>query len=253
MIENQDMVVLKDLYKAFNGHVILNGINLSIKNGETLVIIGGSGTGKSVTLKHIVRLLLPDKGQVIIDGQIISEKMTSKEIADYRRKIGYLFQSGALINWLNVYDNIALPLRENTNLSEKEIRDKIDEKLKLLELEKAIYKLPSEISGGMKKRVGMARAIIANPRILLYDEPTSGLDPIMSANINQMVVLMKKELKVTQIMVTHDMHSAFTVADRIAMLYKGNIIFLGTPEEIKNSKDERVHNFITGVPSSLDR
>ena len=134
MTETENMVVLKDLHKAFNGHVILDGINLQIKKGETLVILGGSGTGKSVLLKHIVRLLLPDKGQIFIDGQEISAKMKSREIAEYRKKIGYLFQSGALINWLSVYDNIALPLRENTNLSEKDIKTRIDEKLKLLEL-----------------------------------------------------------------------------------------------------------------------
>jgi len=253
MNDAEDIVVLKDVYKSFGSHVILNGINLNIKRGETIVIIGGSGSGKSVTLKHIVRLLLPDKGQIFIDGQEITQKLKPHEISEYRKKIGYLFQSAALINWLTVYDNIALPLRENTKLSEKEIKVKIDEKLELLELEKAIYKLPSEISGGMKKRVGMARAIIANPQVLLYDEPTSGLDPIMSANINQMVNLMKKQLKVTQIMVTHDMHSAFTVADKIAMIYKGNIIFFGTPAEIKESTDERVHNFINGVPQKMER
>jgi phospholipid/cholesterol/gamma-HCH transport system ATP-binding protein len=253
MTDSEDMVVLKDVYKAFSGHVILNGINLNIKKGETVVILGGSGSGKSVTLKHIVRLLLPDKGQIFIDGQDITQKMKAREISEYRKKIGYLFQSAALINWLTVYDNIALPLRENTKLTEKEIKIQIDEKLELLELEKAIYKLPSEISGGMKKRVGMARAIIAKPQILLYDEPTSGLDPIMSANINQMVNLMKEQLKVTQIMVTHDMHSAYTVADKIAMIYKGNIIFFGTPAEIKESTDERVHNFINGVPQKMER
>lgn len=253
MTDSEDMVVLKDVYKAFGGNVILNGINLNIKKGETIVIIGGSGSGKSVTLKHIVRLLLPDKGQIFIDGQEITKKLKPNEISEYRKKIGYLFQSAALINWLNVYDNIALPLRENTKFSEKEIKIKIDEKLVLLELEKAIFKFPSEISGGMKKRVGMARALITNPQILLYDEPTSGLDPIMSANINQMVNLMKEQLKVTQIMVTHDMHSAFTVADKIAMIYKGNIIFYGTPTEIKASTDERVHNFINGVPQKMER
>lgn len=253
MTDTEDMVVLKDVYKAFGNNVILNGINLNIKKGETIVIIGGSGSGKSVTLKHIVRLLLPDKGQIFIDGQEITKKLKPREISEYRKKIGYLFQSAALINWLSVYDNIALPLRENSNFSEKEIKAKIDEKLVLLELEKAIFKFPSEISGGMKKRVGMARAIITNPQILLYDEPTSGLDPIMSANINQMVNLMKEQLKVTQIMVTHDMHSAFTVADKIAMIYKGNIIFYGTPAEIKESTDERVHNFINGVPQKMER
>lgn len=252
MSDVEEMVVLKDVHKAFKGHAILNGINLSIKKGETVVILGGSGSGKSVTLKHIVRLLLPDKGQIFIDGQEITAKMTSLEIFEYRKKIGYLFQSGALINWLSVYDNIALPLRENTHLSEKEIKTRIDEKLKLLELEKAVHKFPSEISGGMKKRAGLARAIISNPQILLYDEPTSGLDPIMSSNINQMVNLMKEQLKVTQIMVTHDMHSAFTVADRIAMIFKGSVIFLGTPDEIKKCPDERVHNFINGIPSNIE-
>lgn len=253
MAENQDMIVLKDLYKAFGSNVILRGINIQIKAGETVVLIGGSGTGKSVTLKHIVRLLLPDKGQVIIDGQVISDNLSNKEIFEYRRKIGYLFQSAALINWLSVFDNIALPLRENTTLNEEEIRIRVEEKLHLLELDKAIHKMPSEISGGMKKRVGVARAIITNPRILLYDEPTSGLDPIMSANINQMVNLMKETLNVTQVLVTHDMRSAFTVADRIAMLYKGDIIFLGTPTEMQKSTDERVQHFINGVPHPIER
>jgi len=221
-------IELCDLTKNLGSRTVLDGVNLSVLKGETMSVIGGSGAGKSVTLKHIVGLMQPDRGSVKVHGvDITNTNHGSLEAA--RRKIGFCFQGSALLNSLSVFENVALPLREHETLSEDEIRRRVDEKLALVGLADAGQKLPSEVSGGMKKRVGLARAIIRNPEIILYDEPTAGLDPVMGTAINDLILDMQKKLGVTSVLVTHDMSSAFRVSNRIAMLVKGRIVKLGTP------------------------
>jgi phospholipid/cholesterol/gamma-HCH transport system ATP-binding protein len=234
--------------KKFGERSILNGVNIHVRKGETMVILGGSGTGKSVSIRHIVGLLEPDEGDILIDGESISY-CGNRTRSKLRSRMGVLFQSGALINWLSVYDNVALPLRELRLEKESEIDRIVTEKLTWLGLWPARNLLPSNISGGMKKRVGLARALTTHPEILLYDEPTSGLDPVMSQVINELVVRLQKELKVTQVVVTHDMSSAYYIADRITFLYQGMVEFVGTPEEIKNTKNPIVQQFIDGKTS----
>ncbi len=239
------MIKIQDLHKKLGDRVILNGMNLDIERGETMVIIGRSGSGKSVTLKHMVGLLTADSGMVMVDGVDVS-RLDASGLFELRKKFGVLFQSGALINWLSVYDNVALPLREHTRLRPDEIDRIVNEKLGLLDMAEHADKMPSDLSGGMKKRAALARAIVLAPEILLYDEPTSGLDPIMAARINELIVDVKRKLAVTSIVVTHDMDSAYKVADRIAMLYEGRIIQVGTPDEIRSSRDPVVRQFVEG-------
>ncbi len=240
------LIQLQDVHKKLGGREILRGVTLDVRDGETLVVIGRSGTGKSVTLKTLIGLLHPDKGRIIIQGRDVTG-LPEREYAEVRRLFGVLFQSGALINWLSVAENVALPLREHTTKSEEEIQAIVADKLKLLELTHARDLMPSEISGGMKKRAGLARALVLGPKVILYDEPTSGLDPVMSSQINELVNRMKREVGVTSILVTHDMESAYSVGDRIAMLYEGRIIFIGSPDEAKNTEDEVVHQFVRGL------
>jgi len=224
---------------------VLDGVSLSVLKGETMSVIGGSGAGKSVTLKHIVGLMKPDRGCVKVDGvDVTNTNHGSLETA--RRKIGFCFQGSALLNSLSVFENVALPLREHERISEDEVRRRVEEKLALVGLSEAGQKLPSEISGGMKKRVGLARAIIRNPEIILYDEPTAGLDPVMGSTINDLILDMQKKLNVTSVLVTHDMASAFRVSNRIAMLLKGRIVKVGTPAEFRASDDPLVKQFIYG-------
>jgi len=238
-------VELCDLTKALSGRTVLDGVSLAVQKGETMCVIGGSGAGKSVTLKHIVGLMKPDRGCVKVDGvDVTNTNHGSLEAA--RRKIGFCFQGSALLNSLSVFENVALPLREHERPDEAEIRQRVDEKLALVGLSDAGQKLPSEISGGMKKRVGLARAIIRNPAIILYDEPTAGLDPVMASTINDLILDMQKKLGVTSVLVTHDMSSAFRVSTRIAMLLKGKIVKVGTPAEFKASDDPLVKQFIYG-------
>ena len=240
------VISLSGVHKKFNGFEVLRGLDLEIRAHETLVIIGRSGSGKSVTLKHIVGLLAPDGGTVKVFGKDLST-VSPRELLPIRLKIGYLFQSGALINWLRIDENVALPLRAHRRgLAEAEIAERVRAKLEMVELAGAAEKYPSEISGGMKKRAGLARAIILEPEVILYDEPTAGLDPVMASSINDMVINTREKLAVTQVVVTHDMESAFRIADRIAMLFEGRIIASGTPEEIRQSKDPVVQQFITG-------
>lgn len=239
------MIQLVNVKKKLAGREILKGVNIHIRKGETMVILGGSGTGKSVSLKHIMGLFDPDEGEVFIDGESMSY-VSAKQKTRLRSRMGVLFQSGALINWLSVYDNVALPMREHRMASHKEIDRIVTEKLEWLGLWPARNLLPGDISGGMKKRVGLARALTTNPEILMYDEPTSGLDPVMSQVINELVVQMQRELKVTQVVVTHDMSSAYYIADRITFLYQGKVEFVGTPDEIRNSDDQIVQQFIHG-------
>lgn len=233
------------LRKSLGGRTILDGVSLEVRRGETLCIIGGSGAGKSVTLKHIVGLMAPDDGYVKVDGVDVTHARNG-ELEAARRKIGYCFQGSALLNSMTVFENVALPLREHERPPEAEIRRRVGETLDLVGMADAGAKFPSEISGGMKKRVGLARAIIRKPAILLYDEPTAGLDPVMASTINDLILDMQKKLGVTSILVTHDMSSAFRVANRIAMLLKGRILKVGTPEEFRKSDDPIVKQFIFG-------
>ncbi|HLY08534.1 MAG TPA: ABC transporter ATP-binding protein [Planctomycetota bacterium] len=238
-------IELCDLTKDLGGRPVLDGVNLAILKGETMSVIGGSGAGKSVTLKHIVGLMKPDRGVVKVNGTDISGG-TPGALQEARRKIGFCFQGSALLNSLSVFENVALPLREHETVDDREIRRRVEEKLALVGLADAGQKLPAEISGGMKKRVGLARAIIRNPEIILYDEPTAGLDPVMGTAINDLILDMQKKLGVTSVLVTHDMTSAFRVSNRIAMLVKGRIVKLGTPEEFRASTDPLVQQFIFG-------
>jgi len=245
--ENDVMIKLRSLRKSFGKQDVLVDVNLDIRRGETMVIIGQSGGGKSVILKHMIGLLQPDGGEVSVDGVTIS---TNKffDTRTIRRKMGMLFQMGALFDSMNTGENIAFALREHhPELTEKQIQNTVTEKLKLINLVPEFRtKMPSELSGGMKKRVALARAIALSPEILLYDEPTTGLDPITSDVINDLILDMQSKLGVTSVVVTHDMVSAFKVADRIAMLYKGRIIEIGSVEEIKNTSNPFVKQFITG-------
>jgi len=245
--ENDIMIKLRNLRKSFGKQDVLLDVNLDIRRGETIVIIGQSGGGKSVILKHMIGLLQPDGGEVSVDNVTIS---TPKffDTHTIRKRMGMLFQMGALFDSMNTGENIAFALREHhPELSEKQIQDTVTEKLKLINLVPEFRtKMPNELSGGMKKRVALARAIALSPEILLYDEPTTGLDPITSDVINDLILDMQSKLGVTSVVVTHDMVSAFKVADRIAMLYKGRIIEIGTVDEIKNTENPFVKQFITG-------
>jgi phospholipid/cholesterol/gamma-HCH transport system ATP-binding protein len=240
------MIEIKNLYKSFNSKPVLQGLNLTIKDGETFTIIGGSGCGKSVLLKHIVGLLHPDSGDLLIDGKSVVT-MNKDELLDIQRKFGFVFQGAALFDSLTVKDNVGFGLRNLEKYSKQEIDKIVSERLKMVGLE-GIEKLkPAELSGGMKKRVGFARAIAYDPPYLLYDEPTTGLDPIMADVINELIMSLKQKLKNTSIVVTHDMHSAYKISDRIGMLYEGKIIECGTPTEIMHSKNPLVQKFISGV------
>ena len=240
------MIEIINLCKSFNGHQVLKNLNLAIRKGETMVIIGRSGCGKSVLLKTIVGLLKADSGQVIIDNQDIT-RLKERELNRLRLRIGLLFQGAALFDSLNVGGNVGFILREHTDLDEATIVKRIRESLDLVDLRGVEELMPSELSGGMKKRVGLARAICARPDIVLYDEPTTGVDPIMADAINTLIWQLHDKLEVTSIAVTHDMVSAYKVADRISMLYDGRIIESGAPEQIKNSGDPVVQQFITGA------
>lgn len=242
----EPVIVFKNVHKTLSGRKVLNGLNLTIYRGETFVIIGRSGTGKSVTLKHMIGILKPDEGEIFVFGKKINN-YGKKELIELRKHFGVLFQSGALLNSLTVGENVALPLLEHErHLSREEIERIVDEKLAMVEMLHAKHNYPSEISGGMKKRAGLARAIVRNPEIVLYDEPTSGLDPIMSNSINELILSLQKKLGITSIVVTHDMNSAYMIADRIGMHYGGRIIEIGTPEEIRNTKSPIVRQFIEG-------
>jgi phospholipid/cholesterol/gamma-HCH transport system ATP-binding protein len=240
------MIEIINLCKSFNDHKVLDNLSLNINTGETTVIIGRSGCGKSVLLKHIIGIMKPDSGQVLIDGRDVT-KMDEKELSELRMKFGMLFQGAALFDSLNVLENVGFGMIEHTSASKDEISKKVKECLALVGLKDIEEKKPAELSGGMRKRVGLARAICLRPQIILYDEPTTGVDPIMGDAINDLILELHNKLKITSIAVTHDMTSAYKIADRIAMLYNGKIIACGTPEEIKNTKDPIVRQFITGA------
>lgn len=245
---------MRGVKKRFGQREILKGVDITIRKGETMVILGGSGTGKSVSIRHVIGLLSPDEGDVLIGGESMV-RASGRKKQELRSRMGVLFQSGALINWLSVYENVALPLREKRVIDEATIDRIVVEKLRWLGLMPAKDLLPSAISGGMKKRVGLARALTTDPEILLYDEPTSGLDPVMSQVINELVRRLQRELGVTQVVVTHDMSSAYYIADRITFLYKGRVELVGTPDEIRGSTNPIVQQFIQGRtdgPMDLD-
>lgn len=237
------MIRFEHVTKAFGDNRILDDVSFEIKKGETFFIVGPSGVGKSVTLKHMVRLLTPDEGHILVEDEDVSEA-SETELEVIREKFGYLFQGGALLAWLTVRENVALPLREKTAMTESEILDRVAETLKQVGLENDAEKYPSEISGGMRKRAGLARAIIRNPRIVLYDEPTSGLDPVTSRTIDTLIEHMQNEFSVTSVVVTHDLHSALSIGDRIAMLHGGKIVELSAPQEFVHSSIPEVQNFL---------
>lgn len=236
---------IDDVHKSFGEQKVLDGISLEIEKGQSVVVIGRSGSGKSVLLKHVIRLMEPDSGTISIDGQDISG-LNGSSLSTFRRRFGMLFQGAALFDSLSVRENIALGLKESRQYDHDEIDQMVSEKLEMVGLTSAVDKFPAELSGGMRKRVGLARAIVHNPEILLYDEPTTGLDPITSDMIDNLISDLNDKLNVTSIAVTHDMRSAFKIADRIVMLYKGKIHFDGTPDEVQQSDNAVVQQFISG-------
>lgn len=242
------MIQIRELHKWFGSNHVLRGLHFEIQEGETVVIIGRSGCGKSVLLKHITRILEPDQGSIAVDGKDILS-LSSQELDEFRLKIGMLFQGAALFDSLSVRENVGFSLYEHGSHEPADIDSRVREKLALVGLAGIEDKMPSELSGGMKKRVGLARAICYEPKIILYDEPTTGLDPINADAINDLILRMQEKLKVTSIVVTHDMTSAYKVANRIAMLYEGKIIGVGTPDEIKNTKHPVIKQFIMGSAS----
>ncbi len=243
MIEN--LISVKNLHIAFGDKVILKSIDLDVRKGETLAIIGPSGSGKSTILKVLIGLLKPTSGQVFIKGEEVTD-FTEKQWNNLRKNMGMVFQYSALFDFLDVGENIAFGLRKNKNLTEEEINSKVDSLLDLIGLEDAKNLYPVELSGGMKKRVGLARAIAVDPEIVLYDEPTAGLDPIRTMNISKLMKTTQEKFGVTSLLVTHDMASTFYVADRIAMLHEGEILYIGTPEEFKTSDNPIIREFIYG-------
>ncbi|MHC4389887.1 MAG: ABC transporter ATP-binding protein [Planctomycetota bacterium] len=238
-------IELRGVHKRFGNNHVLRGLDLVIEHGKTSVIIGGSGTGKSVTLKHMVGILKPNSGRIYVDGEDITD-FNPKQLVPLRRKFGYLFQSTALISWLSSFENVALPLRELTRMSESEIEHRVMTKLKMLQVEKAAKLRPSQISGGMKKRVGLARALIWDPEFVLFDEPTSGLDPIMTAIVDEMITEAKDLSGCTSVVVSHDMASARRVGDKIIMMFEGRVIEQGPPDEFMESENPFVQQFVRG-------
>jgi phospholipid/cholesterol/gamma-HCH transport system ATP-binding protein len=234
-----------NLHKSFGENRVLRGVHLEVRQGESMVVIGGSGSGKTVLIKCIIGLMRPDEGEIYVDDVEMTQ-LDERRLNEVRKKFGMLFQGGALFDSLTVWENVGFGLRRQTRLSEEEIRRIASEKLRLLGLSNAEDLMPAELSGGMKKRVSLARAIAMEPEILLYDEPTTGIDPVMADAINELIVQMREQLKVTSIAITHDMKSAYKIGDRIAMLYQGEIIEVGTPEEIRKSPNPIVQQFIQG-------
>ena len=242
----EPVIQVLDVTKIYNGRAVLDGVKLDVLKGETLVILGGSGSGKSTMLRLMIGNTRADGGDVIGLGKSLS-RMTEKEIDEYRKSIGVLFQSGALFNSMTVAENVALPLREHTDLPEETIQIMVKIKLELVGLREAADRMPAELSGGMKKRAGLARAIALDPKILFYDEPSAGLDPVTSAEIDQLIIDLNEKLQVTSVVVTHEMDSAFRIADRMVLLDRGRFIASGMPEEMRDSQDPLVHQFVHGL------
>ena len=242
---SQVLFEVQNLSKSFNGQKVLDSVNFQIQKGESIVVIGQSGGGKSVLLKHLMFLMEPDEGKIIFDG-IDTSELSQSDKPQLRKRMGMLFQSAALFDSMSVAENVGLSLKESRKFSRNEIYHIVNEKLEMVGLPDAGEKFPSELSGGMRKRVGLARAIASNPEVLLYDEPTTGLDPITGDLINELIVELTEKLKVTSVAVTHDMSSAYKIANRIVMLYDGKIYFEGSPEEIRQTDNAVVRQFITG-------
>jgi phospholipid/cholesterol/gamma-HCH transport system ATP-binding protein len=243
-------IVLRGVSKAFGSKVVLRDVSLEVHEGETVAVIGASGVGKSVLLKTIVGLLEPDDGHVEVDDQVVTE-LTREALYQLRRQVGYVFQFAALFDSMTVEENLSMGLRRMTELGAEERRQRVAESLRLVELEGYEPQMPGQLSGGQRKRVGLARAIVTRPKYLLYDEPTTGLDPVTTAVIDHLILKMDEELGVTSVVVTHDMTSAYRVADRIAMLYDGRIRVVGTPAEIQATDDPIVRGFIEGRPELM--
>jgi phospholipid/cholesterol/gamma-HCH transport system ATP-binding protein len=239
------LIELRNIYKRFGWLVVLNGVTLNIEKGQSLVVIGASGSGKSVLLKHIVGLLKPDRGEVYFGGRRI-DNLSERQLTDVRKHFGFLFQMGALFDSETVANNVAFPLVEHTKKSPAEIAEIVKQKLTMVGLPDAGPKMPAELSGGQRKRVALARAIALEPEVILYDEPTTGLDPVRSDIINELIIRLQRQLSVTSVVVTHDMHSAFKVGDRIVMLHEGKLIFDGSPEKIRASDNPIIRRFIVG-------
>jgi phospholipid/cholesterol/gamma-HCH transport system ATP-binding protein len=239
------MIELRDIHKSFERKSVLRGVNLKVNKGESLVVIGGSGSGKSVLLKHIIGLLEPDKGSVFVNSTDLSH-LDEVRLNEIRKKFGMLFQSAALFDSMTVWQNVGFSLKRHTGMTDGEIKEAAIRKLRMVGLVGVEDEMPSELSGGMRKRVGLARAIAMEPEILLYDEPTTGLDPIMADAINELIIKMREKLHITSVTITHDMKSAYKIADTVAMLYNGVIIAKGSPLEIQNSSDPVVSQFVEG-------
>jgi len=239
------MIEIRGLRKRLGGNQVLDGVDLAIQEGESIVIMGRSGTGKSVLLKHIIGLMKPDAGSIDVDGGEITS-VRERDLGEVRKKFGMLFQSAALFDSMTVGENVALALREHTRLPSDEIRRRVIERLDWVGLEGVENQKPAALSGGMRKRVGLARAIVMDPKYILYDEPTTGLDPIMADVIDRLVRSLQRRMGVTSVIVTHDIASAYKIADRIAMLHEGKIVFIGTAEETRTTKDPLVRQFIEG-------
>ncbi|HZL35368.1 MAG TPA: ABC transporter ATP-binding protein [Tepidisphaeraceae bacterium] len=239
------LIELRNVYKRFGKLVVLNHVNLGIEEGKSIVVLGASGSGKSVMLKHIVGLLKPDEGEVWYEGRRI-DTLTERQMVPIRQQFGFLFQQGALFDSMTVEQNIAFPLTEHTQKSKEEIAKIVGQKLAMVGLPEANKRMPAQLSGGQRKRIALARAIALDPKVIMYDEPTTGLDPVRSDVINELILKLQRELKVTSIVVTHDMRSAFKVADRIVMLHQGNFIFDGTTEQIQSSPDPIIQRFVKG-------
>jgi phospholipid/cholesterol/gamma-HCH transport system ATP-binding protein len=239
------MIKVVDLYKSFRNQPVLRGINLELVNGKITTIIGGSGSGKTVLLKHLNALLLPDRGAVLVDGTDIT-KMSESGLNKIRQKFGVLFQGAALLDSLTIFENVAFPLREKTKLRQAEIASRVEERLEQVGLTGMGYKYPAEVSGGMKKRAGLARALIIEPEIILFDEPTTGLDPVLGKSIHDLIRAMHARFGFTGVIVSHDIPEVFRISDRVAMLADGIIAEIGTPEEVVASSNPMVHQFVHG-------
>lgn len=244
-------IQLTGVHKAFGSKQILRGLDLEVEEGETVALVGFSGAGKSVTLKHIAGLLMPDQGSVVVDGNEVP-KMKREDLYRLRLEMGYVFQFAALFDSMTIGDNVAMGLRKKGGIAEADIRDRVAESLGRVGLDGFERRFPAELSGGQKKRAGLARAIAYRPKYLLYDEPTSGLDPVTTEVIDRLIIKMKEDLGVTSLVITHDMKSAYAISDRIAMLFEGRVVEVGTPDQIRRTDNRIVRGFVEGRPEMIE-